>query len=443
MSSYFCNTVLRGADPDAVGRAIINWQSSENCTLDSTRQRFDHYYGDQQRRFFILNRDDWTIVLAVEGLEEAAGLAKALAPFPIVVQLWADDLDWGFRLAECGAPTAQFNFKPSTRRNANCRESLVQLATACGCPDCVERLYRIAKRTRTLFSEKPTADFAAALGVPLAAIDARTVDGWNAGITEPRAVAGWQVRLLAFRRPERGESTAPKPVIPNLETLPPEEQEEVAGVVKRLRWFKWVLWPITALAGFLIMALVGMGIGVAVVVNAVPSIRRRLCGAAATECGEFIRQLGQSNPPRIQISGNTVTNLRQDCRITLPPSARARSKPQRRKCSIGQAPVFEIDWSKEFLACTAYPSKGPPRYAPTAYPLLESLSLKTQEGKPVHFQYRLAKTGSRTWHQYEWDIHHEGVVYRFHLVSESDLSAQDLEELHQLVRSFLSLRPDT
>jgi len=203
MSAYFQNTILPGAKPADVSEAICRSLAAEGYEQETGRLLFDCQDLLHEKRLFVLWNEKSCVVLQNNGVEDAGKLRSALGDFPLVMQLWAKDGGWGYRLEEVGRPIAYYSSKPGLEAPdenlADNPNALAGFAAACGVPRDVDRLRRI-ERTRYFFNQKPCAEFAEALNIPVAVLAFHELDQANAGIAGEQSALGWKCRVLAFKK---------------------------------------------------------------------------------------------------------------------------------------------------------------------------------------------------------------------------------------------------
>src|SRR5580698_8568422 len=102
MGAYFQNTLLPKATPEAVCEAISRWHADTGYTAATGRQLFgcDTIWGEI--RLFVVSNAQWCVVLWNRDTEEYGQLRFAFRHFPAVLQLWAMDGAWGYRMDEFG-----------------------------------------------------------------------------------------------------------------------------------------------------------------------------------------------------------------------------------------------------------------------------------------------------------------------------------------------------
>jgi hypothetical protein len=441
--AYFENLLLPDVRAADVRDALCHWYSDAGYSRQTGRllfDLFDHFPRTREDRVFVISNEKRCLLINTNSFDQKHKLLDAFASFPVLVQLWARDGGWGYRLQERGRLTDVYNSKMSQRIPGEPRlpvqESLTRLANVCGIPLALPLLKRVQK-SRPLFLEKKCGNFANALGVPLAVHrNIHELDRINAGITEPRDILGWQCQLLCFKRDE----PAPKldlPPFPGDPSLSPEQRDQlVQRSRKRARWFWVLLLPFTTLVALLSMPLM-LGLFLLASLNRSRSVRRLFMGDAVLFCDEFLKQLEDSEPKRIQIQGDTVINTRHGCSITLfkPATIFPDAVPLRKSPKITDS-LFEIELGEHGLSCTARPpgSKSSWRHEE----ILEIRDLSTS-GYPVQFQKsRPMPSASKTrWLAYNWEVQTSQATYSFHCTTRNtELSPADIATFEKIVLSF-------
>jgi hypothetical protein len=369
-------------------------------------------------------------VVLYSDAENTSKLRRALSRFPVVVRLWADDGRWGYQLDEHGKQVARFG---TLRRRASLWEGdLAHVASACGVPETLPRLKRIQSR-RFLFNEKPCSEVCDALQAPVAALSFHAVDEANAGIIEERLIAGWKCQMLCFFRCQPNSNEDRRKDALSFTPQPTNaDRQTVARMEKKMKWLRYLVAPITFVAGLLTIPLVALLV-VTGLVGSVPGVRRACFGKSVAFRDDFVSQLSGLPPKLILIQGELVTNTRHGCSLTVCPPAKACPDLLPRKGGQRDEVVFELEVGKDFLTCRAHPPDRKPNWC--GVEVLEKRSIAIQPGE-LQFEHRRTTNLNRGWFQYEWTLRTPQADYQFFNSREIAWTSHELEVLENIVRSF-------
>jgi hypothetical protein len=426
---------LPGANAADVCEALQQWHSAEGYERVTSRLLFECRYTEEEVRAYVMSNERWCVVLYSDA-ENTSKLRRALSRFPAVVQLWADDDRWGYHFDEYGEQVARFG---TLRRRASLWEGdLAHVASACGVPEALPRLKRI-QSGRFLFNEKPCSEFCDALQAPVAALSFHAVDEANAGMIKERLIAGWKCQMLCFLRRQPKTNENRRNDVPSFTPqLTDADRQTIARMEKKIKWLRCLVAPITFVAGLLTIPLVALLV-VAGLVGSVPGVRRSCFGKSVAFRDDFVRQLSGLPPKLILIQGESVTNTRHGCSLTVCPPAKACPDVLPRKGSGHDEVVFDIAMGKDFLACLAYSPGREPKWS--GVEVLEKQSFAIQPGE-VQFEKRRTTNLKRAWFQYEWTLRTPQAVYQFFNSRKIAWTARELEVLENVVRSFKMDRAD-
>jgi hypothetical protein len=437
-NAYFQNILLPRAKAVAVCQTLCQWHIARGYQQVSGRRLFDYRdFHPGEKRAFVLSNEKWCVVLHSSDTENASDLRSAFAQFPAVVQLWAHDSAWGYRLEErgsritayCSKAVANLPDEPQARQPSD----LQRLVAACGVPQASDRLRRLEK-DRFLFVQKACAEFSDALEVPVAVSTFYDADQVNAGLAEARHSCGWNCQMLAFIKAPGAPSDPVLKLWP--ETLTAERRAEIirqqANRRKRIRPGHLLL----ALANGLPSALLLTGENILSiflwVLTMIPGLRPMLLGKATRFCDEFWKELQPAEPKRIQIRGELAINTRHSCSIIAPPPVQVLPKFQPRKPIPGHEPVFDIKMDPLFVSCMAYPSGQVLRRV--GGDLLEERSFPVDAGSVDFVRRRVGR--EHQYYRYSWTVHAPKADYQFTSSAKEEMTSVQLEILENIVRSL-------
>lgn len=360
MGCYFLNTLLPKTNPAEVCEAICRWHIQDGYLQQFGGRPFDcdSIYGDSVA--YVLSNERWCVLVSFFNFEEHLATRRSLSEFPAVVQLWGVDGRWGYTLHERGVLATSFCTKATVRQCDAIPGNpgdLKRLVTACGVPGALPTLRRI-ENARFSMVQKSCANFAEALGAPVAALHFYDVEKANAGMAEDRMIKGWRMQVLSFHK----SGQKPAPIFPNLASLTPRQREEIVQQAhKKRRWIKRVATLMAFAAVFpILFALLG---GVLIsIFGRIPWVRRFTEGKATLWCDEFIEDIRKIEPKLIEIQGDVATNKRHLCSITTLSPARTLHTFWARKPIPYDDPVFNIQVNGYSLHCEGYTLSRLPRW---------------------------------------------------------------------------------
>jgi hypothetical protein len=437
-NACFQNILLPQAKAVDVCQAICQWHITLGYEQVSGRRLFDYRdFNRGEQRAFVLSNEKWCVVLHSSDTENASELLSAFAQFAAVVQLWAHDSAWGYRLEErgsritayCSKAVANLPDEPQARQPSD----LQRLVAVCGFTQALDRLRRLEKG-RFLFVQKACAEFSDALEVPVAVSTFYDADQVNAGMTEERHARGWNCQMLVFIKAP-GAPTDPVPELwPG--TLSADQRAEIlrqqVNRRKQINRGRELLMLVSGVA--FAVRLVGeiiLDIGLWGI-TMVPGLRTILLGKATLFCDEFWKELQPVEPKRIQIRAELALNTRHRCSIIAPAPAQVLPKFQPRKPIPGHAPVFDIKMGTLFVSCMAYPSGPVPRIV--GGDILEERSFPVEVGSVNFVRRRVGK--EHKYYRYSWTVHAPKADYQFTSSAEEEMTSVQLETLENIVRSL-------
>jgi len=437
--AYLQNIIVPRTKADDVCRALCEWHATQGYEQAAGRRLFDYRdFHNEEKRAFVLSNEKWCVVLHSSEMENGTKLHRAFAHFPAVVELWAQDGAWGYRLREhgnqitayCSKAVEDLPDEPQARQSSESQ----RLVAACDAPHALDRLRRLEKR-RHLFVQKACAEFADALEAPLALANFYDADQMNAGMAEERHALGWNCQMLAFTR----VPGAPADPVPKLwpDNLTAEQRKEIITQYenerKQSHWSRKLL----VLAGGLLFAIRLVGELILAMglwgLTMIPCLRPLFLGKATLFCDQFWKELKPVEPERVQIRGESALNTRHNCSILALPPIQVLPKFQSRKPIPGREPVFDIKLDKFFISCMAYPTGRVPRIA--GCEILEERTFSTD----IHtagFVKRVAGKGEHQYFLYEWTVNTAQAAYKFTSSPKEEISSRQLKLLENMIRSF-------
>ena len=437
--AWFQNILLPGAKAADVCRALCQWHTAHGYQQASGRRLFDYRdFSRGEKHAFVLSNEKWCVVLHSSDTENAADLRRAFAKFPAVVQLWAQDGAWGYRLEErgnritayCSKAVADLPDEPQARQPSDVQ----RLVAACGIPNALGRLRRLEKR-HFLFVQKACAEFSDALEAPVAVSTFHDADQANAGMAEERHARGWNCQLLAFTKAPGAPADPVLTLWPG--TLTAAQHAEIlrqqAGRRKWMRWDRLFLALVLEAPRVFLMVgefILAVCLGLLMFV---PGLRPILLGKATRFCDEFWKELLPAEPERIQFRGELALNTRHACSIVAPPPARVLPKFQPRKPIPGHEAVFDIELEPLFVSCTAYPNGQLPRRIGTD--VLEERSVPPG-AYGVDFVKRRVGRGEHQRYLYIWTVRLPQAAYQFTSWTKEEMTSGQSDILENMVRSF-------
>ena len=439
MSASFRNTLVPGDAVRKVCADLMRANAAEGYSRVGQRLLFERAHEPHERRFILIWNGQWCVVLSDLAEEDPAWLRNCLREHPAVVQLWARDGGWGYRLEECGTLNTSFCSKPNLEEpdepQPGTHGDVERLARVCGHPGAARRLQRLERRW-SMFDEIPPGWFADALGCPVARLPFYEVDVANAGNAFERQVQGWKLQLLAFRKPPASPlplatpSSVEAPELIN--PLSEEDRAEVARLRRRLRRFRWLrvfTVPLTALLGLFLM----------VVIPTIMLGHMLLFGWPRRFQNRFIAALDDMESGQRRIEQGRVYHCRHLCSVAFRPPAVAHVGKVRHHPPFRDETVFEFKIGSLFLNCTAYRPGQVPVWGQAT--VLEERTFEV-DGRTGTFRKLRFPSRHRPEIDFQWIIVLEEAVYRFHCGADADTKPEELAEAEAIVLSFRVEQPE-